>query len=261
MTVACATRLELTALVGIPIVAKGDDVAAFIAQALGRAGIVLSAGDVLVVTSKILSRAEGRFVDLATVSPSARAVEVVATTGQDARLVELILRDARAVSRSARGVLVVRHRLGFVLANAGIDLSNSAPSDAAPGSGPWALLLPEAPDRSAERIRRALDPGGAIGVVVSDSFGRPFRLGTVGVAIGCAGLPPLWDRRGDRDLFGRTLEQTITGLADEIAAAAGIVAGQADEGRAVVHVRGLTFTPVSASAAALSRAEDEDLYA
>ena len=261
MSVACASRLELTALPGIPVVGEGDDVTALIAAALARAGLVVAAGDVLVVTSKILSRADGRFVALHAVVPSVRAEKLAAGSRQDARIVELVLRESSEVSRVARGVLVVRHRLGFVLANAGIDLSNAMPRGAAEGSGPWALLLPEAPDAWAERIRRALDPTGGIGVVVSDSFGRPFRLGTVGVAIGCAGLPALWDRRGELDLFGRLLEKTVTGLADEVAAAAGIVAGQAAEGRAVVHVRGLTFTPEPAGATALCRPEGEDLYA
>lgn len=261
MTVACAPRLELTALPGVPVVTEGDDVPALIAAALARGGVALAAGDVLVVTSKILSRADGRFALLETIAPSERALALAAETGQDPRVVELVLRECSAVSRVARGVLVVRHRLGFVLANAGIDLSNARPRDAAPENGPWALLLPVDPDGWAARIRDALDPSGAIGVVVSDSFGRPFRLGTVGVAIGCSGLPALWDRRGDRDLFGRTLEQTITGLADEVAAAAGIVAGQADEGRAVVHVRGLVFSPESSAATALCRREGEDLYA
>src|SRR5205823_5402890 len=152
-----------------------------------------------------------RFVDLTTVEPSERARSAAATTGKDARLCELILRESQQVSRSAPGALVVRHRLGFVSADAGIDASNAVPPGAAPGSGPWALLLPADPDGSAERIRRALHErsGAALGVVVSDSFGRPFRLGTVGAAIGVAGLPALWDQRGEQDLFGRVLQHTV----------------------------------------------------
>src|SRR5205814_4043853 len=144
---------------------------------------------------------------------------------------------------------------GFVVAHAGIDCSNAVPNDAPPQSGPWALLLPEQPDASAEALRRALAArsGARIGVVISDSFGRPFRLGTVGAAIGCAGLPPLWDRRGERDLHGRVLENTITALADQVAAAADLVAGQADEARPLTLVRGLHFVPSSDGARSLSR--------
>jgi coenzyme F420-0:L-glutamate ligase/coenzyme F420-1:gamma-L-glutamate ligase len=261
--VACAARLELVALPGLPVVAEGDDLAAIIDAGLARASIELRDGDVLVVTSKIVSRAEGRFVDLATVTPSEQARAIGAEIGKDPRFVELVLRESTAVSRRARGALLVRHRLGFIAANAGIDCSNSVPAGAPASSGPWALLLPEAPDAAAEALRAALSgrSGARIGVVISDSFGRPFRLGTVGVAVGIAGLPAIWDRRGEKDLFGRTLEATITALGDQVAAAADLVAGQADEGRAVVLVRGLTF-PVGAHAASeLVRPAREDLYA
>jgi coenzyme F420-0:L-glutamate ligase/coenzyme F420-1:gamma-L-glutamate ligase len=259
----CEGRLEVAALPGVPLVRPGDDLAALLAAALERAKLELGDGDVIVVTSKVVSRAAGRFVDLATVAPSERARALAAETGKDPRLVELVLGESSAVSRKARGVLVTRHRLGFVAAHAGIDLSNSLPEGAPPGSGPWALLLPERPDEAARSLRAALEAvsGARIGVVVSDSFGRPFRLGTVGAAIGCAGLPPLWDRRGERDLHGRTLEITMTALADQVAAAADLVAGQADEGRPFVLVRGLAFDPSDEPAVALLRRPDEDLYA
>lgn len=261
VTVSCSARLELIALPGLPIVAAGDDLAALVGSAL--AGWSLRDGDVLVVTSKVVSRAEGRFVDLATVVPSERARALGDELGKDARFVELVLGESIAVSRKARGALVVRHRLGFIAANAGIDASNAAPVGAAPGSGPWVLLLPEAPDASAEALRGALERRFhvSIGVVISDSFGRAFRLGTVGSAIGLSGLPALWDRRGDRDLFGRTLEQTVTALGDQVAAAADLVAGQADEGRAVVLVRGLCFPAGAHAASELVRPAREDLYA
>jgi coenzyme F420-0:L-glutamate ligase / coenzyme F420-1:gamma-L-glutamate ligase len=259
----CGGRLETFAVPGVPLVGVGDDVPELIRRALEGAEIELRSGDVVVVTSKLLSRAEGRFVELPKVDPSPRALELGAQIGKDPRLVELILRDSAAVSRIAPNVLVVRHRLGFVVANAGIDASNAVPRDAAPGSGPWALLLPEAPDASAKAIRSRLEEWSRarIGVVITDSFGRPFRLGTVGVAIGCAGLPPLWDRRGEKDLFGRTLEQTITALADQVAAVADLVAGQAAEGRPVVLVRGLAFDEDDRGASALLRSAAEDLYA
>jgi coenzyme F420-0:L-glutamate ligase/coenzyme F420-1:gamma-L-glutamate ligase len=225
-------------------------------EALARAEITLTDGDVIVVPSKVVSRAEDRFVDLSTVDPSERARELAETTGKDARLVELTLREAASVSRVARHALIVRHRLGFVTADAGIDLSNATP----PGrdGGTWAILLPLDPDASARRLREALAPAA---VVISDSFGRPFRIGTVGAAIGCAGLPPLWDQRGRKDLGGRTLERTITALADQVAAAADLVAGQADEARGAVLVRGLSFDPSDDGAGPLTRRSGEDLYA
>jgi coenzyme F420-0:L-glutamate ligase/coenzyme F420-1:gamma-L-glutamate ligase len=284
--VSCAARLEVLAVPGLPVVAPGDDVGRLAEAALRGAGIALTDGDVLVVASKVLSRAEGRFADLQRVHPSPRARRIARTTGGDPRMVELVLRESAAISRVAAGVLVVRHRLGFVCANASIDLSNAHPPGELPGSGPWALLLPDDPDRSAERIRRTLtgatgaaigEASGAsrgasgeavpsrapveIGVVVSDSLGRPFRLGTVGAAVGVAGLPPLWDRRGERDLFGRPLERTITALADQVAATADLVAGQAGEGRGLVLVRGLSFPVGEHAAAELVRPAAEDLYA
>lgn len=261
-----AGSLVLRSLPGLPIVAPGDDLGALAADGLARVGIALSDCDVLVVTSKVVSRAEGRFVDLATVTPSARARELGAAVGKDARLVELILQESVAVSRTAPGVLIVRHRLGFVAANAGIDQSNAMLAGAPPESGPWVLLMPVDPDASAARIRAALaDMTGAdIGVIISDSMGRPFRLGTVGAAIGVAGMPALVDHRGDPDLSGRTLEHTITALADQVAAAADLVAGQGAEGRAMIHVRGLSWPrdgQPGGSARALVRAAEEDLYA
>jgi coenzyme F420-0:L-glutamate ligase/coenzyme F420-1:gamma-L-glutamate ligase len=259
----CAARLEIVAIPGLPIVEAGTDLPAALAETFARAQFELRDGDVVVVASKVVSRAEDRFVDLRTVVPSPRATELGAAIRKDARIVELILQESSAISRSAPGVLVVRHRLGFISANAGIDASNALPARASAASGPWALLLPRAPDVSADRIRIALRDasGAALAVVISDSFGRPFRLGTVGAAIGVAGLPPLWDRRGETDLFGRVLENTITALADQVAAAADLVAGQAAEARGVVVVRGLSFPVGTHSAAALNRAPEEDLYA
>jgi coenzyme F420-0:L-glutamate ligase / coenzyme F420-1:gamma-L-glutamate ligase len=243
-------RLEVVALPGLPVIEPGDDLAALIAAALARAELTLREGDVVVVASKLVSRAEDRFVDLATVDPSPRARELAGTTGQDPRHVEVVLRESAAVSRAAKNALIVRHRLGFVVANAGVDASNVR------GDGSWVLLLPADPDASAAALSARL--GAA--VVISDSFGRPFRLGTVGVAIGAAGLPALCDQRGKRDLFGRALTHTETALADQIAAAADLVAGQAAEGRGAVLVRGLRFPSSSGGAGALCRVPEEDLY-
>ena len=243
-------RLEVIALPGLPVIEPGDDLADLIGGALLRAGLTVRDGDVLVVASKLVSRAEGRFVDLRAVEPSRRALQLAEKTGKDPRHVEVVLRESVIVSRAARGVLIVRHRLGFVVANGGVDTSNVR------GDPSWVLLLPEDPDASARTLASRL----GVAVVVSDSFGRPFRLGTVGVAIGAAGLPPLFDQRGRRDLFGRALEHTETALADQIAAAADLVAGQAAEGRGAVLVRGLGFAPSRSGAAELCRPPEEDLY-
>jgi coenzyme F420-0:L-glutamate ligase/coenzyme F420-1:gamma-L-glutamate ligase len=261
--VACAAKLEVMALPGLPVVAPGDDLAALVTAALARADLALRDGDVLVVASKLVSRAENRFVDLGTTDPSRRAHQLAVRTGHDPRHVELILRESSDVSRAIPGVLVVRHRLGFVVANAGIDFSNATPPTAmaARGRGPWALLLPEHPDASAARLREATAGGRTIGVVISDSFGRPFRFGSVGIAVGSAGLPPLFDQRGKKDLFGRSLDHTVTALADQVAATADLVAGQADEGRGVVLLRGLTFAASDDGAATIVRPADQDVYA
>jgi coenzyme F420-0:L-glutamate ligase/coenzyme F420-1:gamma-L-glutamate ligase len=261
--VGCASTLSLTALPGFPRVAPGDDVASLIVASLERARMTLQTGDVLVVTSKVFSRAEGRFVDLARVTPGARAVELARAVGKDARMVELILRESSEVSRTAPNVIIVRHRLGFVSANAGIDLSNALPGHQTdPGTGPWALLLPENPDACARRTRDILQAhyDVPVGVVVSDSHGRPFRLGTVGIALGVSGLPALHNQIGRSDLDGRKLESTLTAPADQVAAAADLVAGQADEARPVILVRGLEFAITESSAAELLRTPDQDLY-
>jgi coenzyme F420-0:L-glutamate ligase/coenzyme F420-1:gamma-L-glutamate ligase len=263
MSVRCAETLQLCALPGLPIVEVGDDLVTLIMDGLARAAIDLRSGDVLVVTSKIVSRSTGRFVDLTTVTPSAQAEEVAREVQRDPRLVELVLRESVAISRKQRDLLITRHRLGFVCANAGIDCSNARPQRATADSGPWALLLPENPDAEALHLRRSLRErtGVDVAVVLSDSHGRPFRLGTVGCAIGVSGLPAIWDRRGDPDLFGNELQTTITALADQVAAAADLVAGQANEGRCVVHVRGLSFDPSESAAVELLRPRDQDVYA
>lgn len=262
MSITCAPRLVLTALPGLPIVKPGDDLVGLIVAGLAEAQIELADGDVIVVTSKLISRAEGRFARVKEIEPSARAVELAQTAQKDPRLVELILRESDAISRVVPGVLVVRHRLGMTIANAGIDMSNVLPEgEATPGD--FVLLLPLDPDASAASIRRGIMAAtneANIGVVVTDSHGRPFRLGTVGAAIGIAGMPALWDQRGQSDLFGRALQFTITALGDQIAAAADLVAGQAGEGRPVVHLRGLTFPPSEGRAAELVRPRELDLY-
>jgi coenzyme F420-0:L-glutamate ligase/coenzyme F420-1:gamma-L-glutamate ligase len=253
-----ATELRLVALPGFPQVASGDDLAALTAEALARGGLELRAHDVLVFAQKVISKAENRRIDLATVVPSTRALELAQAVQKDARLVELILRESRRVVRSAPDVLIVEHRLGLIMANAGIDQSNVAD----PADGEYALLLPEDPDASAARLRERLRvlTGQAPGIVISDSFGRPWRVGTVGVAIGCAGFPATLDLRGQPDLFGRRLLVTVVGHADEIASAGSMLMGQGRESRPVILVRGLTPEWPPQPATALIRPPQQDLF-
>lgn len=259
----CPGPLVITPLPGLPRIRPGDDLVRLLDGALAAAEIALVDHDVIVVVSKLVAKAEGRRVNLAQVAPSPRAIELAAQTGKDARLVEVVLWDTERVSRAAKNALVVRHHGGHVSANAGIDLSNAQPEAPSEGEGPWVLRLPVDPDASAERLRAGLAAkhGVRLGVIVSDSFGRPLRVGTVGVAIGVAGFPPVHDQRGERDLDGRTMEATITAPADQLAAVCDLVAGQAAEGRGAVHVRGLLFDATCrASARDLCRPPEGDLY-
>lgn len=253
-----AVELRITALPDFPHVTAGDDLAALTAAALARGGMELHPDDVLVYAQKVVSKAEGRRIDLTTVTPSTRALELAQTVRKDPRLVELVLRESRRIVRTAPDVLIVEHRLGLIMANAGIDQSNVAD----PSSGEFALLLPENPDASAAALRERLRTltGCAPGVVISDSFGRPWRVGTIGVAIGCAGIPATLDLRGSTDMFGRALRVTVVGHADEVASAASIVMGQADEARPVALVRGLVSREPAQPAAALIRPQQQDLF-
>jgi coenzyme F420-0:L-glutamate ligase/coenzyme F420-1:gamma-L-glutamate ligase len=253
-----SSALELVALPGLPMVRAGDDIADLISAALARIDLALRDGDVVVVAQKIVSKAEGRTVDLATIEPSAEAVELAREVGKDPRLVEVILRESTRVVRSRPNLIIVQHRRGFVMANAGVDQSNVASADGVHR----VLLLPRDPDASAEALRANLQQrfGVAIGVIISDSFGRAWRRGTCGIAIGAAGLPSLIDLRGQPDLFGRTLEVSIIGFADEIAAAASLLQGQAAEAQPVVLVRGLDWSAPVAPAAELVRPSEEDLF-
>lgn len=252
------TALEVIALTGLPLIKAGDDLVELIASSLKRNAVEPQAQDVLVVAQKIVSKAEGRMVDLATIKPSARAIALAADVAKDPRLVELILSESVRVVRARRGVLIVEHRLGFIMANAGVDQSNVGPADGVQR----ALLLPENPDRSAAALRNGLTAvtGIDLAVVINDSFGRPWRQGTAGVAIGVAGLPVLIDLRGRPDLFGRTLEVSVIGFADEIAAAASLVMGQGDEASPVVLIRGLRWSAPESTAAAVIRPSSEDLF-
>ncbi len=250
--------VKLVAVSGMPLVAAGDDLAALVIAALEAGGHAPADGDVLVIAQKVVSKAEGRYVDLASVRPSERARELAAAVDKDPAMIEVVLSESRRVLRHRPGVLIVEHRLGFVMANAGIDHSNVEQ-----GGGPGrVLLLPRDPDAAAEALRQRLAGhfGTALAVIVSDSFGRAWRNGTVGVALGAAGLPALLDLRGRPDLYGNALRVTQTGFADEIAAAASLLMGQADEGLPVVLVRGLSWQGAALPAAALVRKADEDLF-
>lgn len=250
-------ELTLTALAGLPEVIAGVSLPDLIRDALAQSGKALAPGDVLVVAQKIVSKAEGRRAYLADVQPSERAQALALEAQKDPRLMELVLREAREVLRVKPGVVIVEHRLGFVMANAGIDQSNLAP-----GEPESALLLPQNPDASAASLRTALAAacGIDVGVIINDSFGRAWRNGVTGVAIGVAGVPGLIDMRGRRDRAGRELRVTEIAAADELAAAASLVMGQGAEGLPVVLARGFPYALREASAAELVRPRVQDLF-
>jgi coenzyme F420-0:L-glutamate ligase/coenzyme F420-1:gamma-L-glutamate ligase len=256
LNVRAALRIELLAIPHIPLIQPGDDLPGVVLAAAAAAGMDWRDGDVLVLAQKIVSKAEGRLVHLPDVLPSARAQELAGQTGKDPRLVEVILGESAEVLRVRPGLLVVEHRLGFVCANAGVDQSNVA------GSDDWALLLPADPDASARRLREAIRAatGADVAVIISDSHGRAWRFGTVGVAIGVAGLHPLSDLRGQPDLTGRPLQITEVGTADELAAAAGLLMGQAGEQRPTVLVRGARFKAGEGRLQEILRPRQGDLF-
>jgi coenzyme F420-0:L-glutamate ligase/coenzyme F420-1:gamma-L-glutamate ligase len=251
-------RLELIALEGVPPVAAGDALATIVLDALARTGVALEEHDVLVVAQKIVSKSEGRLVRLETVEPSPRAREIALIVEKDPRLVEIILGESREVLRMRAGIIVVEDVRGLVLANAGVDASN-VNADGGDGS---VLLLPADPDASAARLRAALraNTGCDVAVIVNDSIGRAWRNGTIGTAIGVSGLPGLLDLRGTLDLFGRMLRTTDLGLADEVAAAASLLMGQAGEGRPVILVRGVPYSRRDGTARELLRPKALDFF-
>ena len=254
---ASAPRLEILALEGVPDISEGDDLCRIVLDAYRTSGLAPAPGDILVVAQKIVSKAEGRRVDLASVSPSAEAERLAAETEKDARAIELILSESEEVMRARPGLIVVRHRLGYVLANAGIDASNVEE-----GGDAHVLLLPRDPDRSAASLRAEIErrTGVAPGVIVGDSLGRAWRLGTTGTALGAAGVTALADLRGTPDMFGRPLMVSEVGLADQIASAAALAMGEAGERRPVVLVRGLAAASEDSRAADLIRPREFDLF-
>ncbi|HMK07824.1 MAG TPA: coenzyme F420-0:L-glutamate ligase [Anaerolineales bacterium] len=257
---AALESVVLTALPGIPLIRSGDDLAGLILISLSSAGLALQDGDVVVVGQKVVSKAEGRLRNLDEVTPGEAARRLAAETDKDPRLVELILAESRRVLRTRPGLIVVEHRLGFICANAGIDHSNVAGEEKEGES--WVLLLPENPDASAHRLRQRFTEasGARVAVLVIDSHGRAWRMGTVGVVIGASGFPCLLDLRGEPDLFGYRLRVTEVGLGDEVAAAASMLMGQAAEARPVIHLRGLRYPPREGSLAELLRPADQDLF-
>jgi len=249
--------LTFTPIAGIPMVRAGDDLPALILAALAAQHLTLVPGDILVLAQKIVSKAEGRQVALASITPTPAAVALAKETDKDPRLVELILRESNTVLRKKPGVLIVRHRLGLVGAQAGIDQSNIEH-----GEDENALLLPEDPDASARLIRAeiAARTGVSAGVIISDSMNRPWRLGTIGGAIGSAGITVLDDRRGGHDIYGRELKVTMINRADSIATAATLVMGETTEKTPVALVRGFPPEASAQTARDIIRPLEEDMF-
>jgi len=249
----CLAGLQLFPLPGIPEVQQGDDLCQHILSGAQRAGVRFENGDILVVAQKIVSKTEGAAVRLASVKPSSKARSIGKKLKKDPRMIEVVLRESRRIVRSDR-VLIVETRHGFVCANAGVDHSNVSGDDVV-------TLLPRDPDRSAKKIAAALQQrtGKRLGVIISDSFGRPWRMGLTNVAIGAAGVPVLRDLRGTRDRHGKPLTATVLAVADELAGAAGLVMGKS-EGFPVIVIRGYRFKPVMEPASRLIRSAEEDLF-
>jgi coenzyme F420-0:L-glutamate ligase/coenzyme F420-1:gamma-L-glutamate ligase len=252
--------LIFTPLPQIPLIIPGDNLADLLLSSLQSARVALEDGDILVVAQKIVSKAEGRLVNLTNITPSKEALDLAKRSEKDPRLVELIIRESNEVLRVRPGTIIVEHRLGFVCASAGIDHSNVQGEDGNPED--WVLLLPDDPDHSAFEIRRRIKiaSGNRIGVMIIDSHGRAWRLGTIGTAIGISGIPGLVDERGWQDLFGYRLKITIVAAADELAAAASLVMGEAAEGIPAVHVRGFPHPLRESSIKELIRPKEKDLF-
>lgn len=251
-----APKITYSALPGIPLVQQGDDLTGIILDALGREGINLISGDILAIAQKIVSKAQGRFVDLREVVPSPRAIDLAERAKKDPRFIEVVLSESTEILRVRDGLLIVVHRRGFVMANAGVDQSNVT------GEEDRLLLLPDDPDGTCAEIKETLNKmsGASVGVLINDSFGRAWRNGVVGVAIGAAGIPSLHDMVGEPDLFGRSMRVTQVAIADELAAGASLLMGQGAEGLPIIHIRGFTSAAKDASAASLIRPKHLDLF-
>jgi coenzyme F420-0:L-glutamate ligase/coenzyme F420-1:gamma-L-glutamate ligase len=246
------------AVPGIPLISPGDDLAAIITEALKAAPFPLQKHDIVVIAQKIVSKSEDRYVALKDVEPSSQALELAKETGKDARYLQAVLDESEEIVRHRANIVIAAHRLGFVMANAGIDQSNIEHAD----GEERVLLLPRDPDSSAAKLKTAFDKafGTEVGVIINDSFGRPWRNGVTGVALGVAGVPSLVDKIGAPDIFGRKLQMTEIAIADEIAAGASVLMGQAAERQPVVVVRGLSFDAPSKPASALVRPRERDMF-
>ena len=251
--------LTLTPLLNFPLIRQDDNLADILVKSLQETQIELHDNDIIVLAQKIVSKSEGRMVNLATVTPSQHAIELAQKADKDPRVMELMLQESNEVLRIRIGTIIVEHKLGFVCANAGIDHSNVMSSG---NTEDYVLLLPEDPDRSARNIREKIKQttGKTIGVMIIDSHGRAWRNGTVGICIGLSGLPAIVDERGWKDLFGYALKITIVGVADELAAAASLVMGQAAEGIPAVHVRGFPYPLGEGSLKDLIRPKEQDMF-
>ena len=252
--------LSLTQLQNIPLIRQNDNLADILLKSLQETKVEPQNDDIIVIAQKIVSKAEGRMRNIAEVIPSTRALELAEKTQKDARIVELMLQESNEVLRTRVGTIVVEHKLGFVCANAGIDHSNV--SGGGNEKGEYVLLLPENPDQSARNIREQIKQktGINLGVMIIDSHGRAWRNGTVGICIGLSGIPAVMDERGWKDLFGYTLQITVVGVADELAAAASLMMGQAAEGIPAVHVRGFPYPLGEGSLKELIRPKALDMF-
>ncbi len=260
-------QLQLLALSDFPLVEPGDDLARLIAESLSANQQTLEDGDVLVLAQKIVSKAENRYVDLKQVEPTAEALELAIAVDKDPRIVSVILDESTAVVRHCPGVLIVEHRLGYVMANAGIDASNIQHADSEEGDDrvERVLLLPHNPDQFAADLALQIQGtyGVHVGVIINDSVGRAWRNGTTGLALGAAGLAALDDRRGDKDLYGRTLLVTEVAVADQLASAAALLQGEGGEGKPLVIIRGYNFDSAPErcnGVSALLRDKERDLF-
>jgi coenzyme F420-0:L-glutamate ligase/coenzyme F420-1:gamma-L-glutamate ligase len=253
-----AKSVTYFAVPGIPLVKPGDNLATVIGDALKEAQFELATGDIVVIAQKIVSKSENRYVELKDIVPSEKALVLAEQIGKDARYIEVVLSESDEIVRHRPNVMIVAHRLGFVMANAGIDQSNIQHVD----GDERVLLLPLDPDGSAAELKARFDAAfkANVGVIINDSFGRPWRNGVVGVALGVAGLPSLLDMIGAPDMFGRPMQMTEIAVADEIAAGASLLMGQAAEGLPVVVVRGLSFSSAARPASALVRPRERDMF-
>ena len=253
------SKLEVSALNHVPSIKENDDIAEIILKSINKDSLELEDNDIVVIAQKIISKAEGCLVDLASITPSSESIKIAEKTGKDPRLVELIFQESNEIIRIEKGVIIVEHLLGHVLANAGIDQSNI---DQKPGIE-TVLLLPKNPNQSAKKIKEYLEnqTGKTIGVIITDSMGRPWRLGTIGHAIGASGVKTIVDlRQKGTDLFGRELQTTVIGLADQIASTATLIMGESNEGKPIVVVKGIDMPSDSDTVDDLIRPKEEDLF-